>query len=223
LFPRIVSRLPRAGKWTDLFKQSVGFVFLLIAAWMLGVLTTDARVIWVLAYAVVLAMCLWMWGSWLRYDAPAGRKWAVRGAAVAVAAACGWWMLTPPSPPAVKMLAFDADRIARTRADGGTVLVKFTATWCVECKVVDMTIYDDAEVARELARRGVAVFKGDVTGRDMPAGAMLYEQLGQVGPPVTAILPPGDRPALLLRGAFSRRDLFAALDAARGGSASIGP
>lgn len=214
--PGIVSKIPKAGRWTELFKQSVGFVFLGIAVWLLGTRIEMVYMRWVLVYAVVLAFCLWVWGSWVRFDSAAWKKWSVRGAAAAVAVAAGFWMLTPAAPPLVEMAPFDAAKIARARAAGRTVLVKFTAAGCVECVVVEKKIYEDREVADELARRGVAPFVGDVTDKAMPAGEMLYEQLGQAGPPITAILPPGGGVPIVLRGVFSKSDLFESLDQAAG-------
>ena len=219
-FPQVVSRLPRAGRWTGLFKEFVGFVLLLIAVWLLGTQISEVYLRWVLAYAVVVAMCLWMWGRWVSYDAAAWRKWSVRLSAAAVAVGCGLWMLRPPAPPVLEMRPFDAAEIAAARAADRTVLVKFTAAWCVECKVVDVRVYDKAEVAETLRRRGVLAVKGDVTKDRMPASRMLYDQLGQSGPPLTVIFPPKARPPILLRGAFSTDDLFQALDMAQGGGAA---
>jgi len=211
-FPKAVRRIPRAGRWTELLKEFVGFVLLLVAIWLLAGQMDRAYPAWVLGYGVVLAMCLWVWGRWVRHDDPARRKWPVRGGAVILAAAAGWWMLSPPAPPAVPMRPFDAADIARAREAGKTVLVKFTASWCLECKLVDMRVFDDAEMAEALRARGVAAFKGDVSTREMPASEMLYGRLGQPGPPVTAILPPGSAPPILLKGLFSKQDLFDALD-----------
>jgi thiol:disulfide interchange protein DsbD len=217
-FPGIVSRIPRAGRWSELFKQFVGFVFLLIAAWLVGTQMQEAYPAWVLAYAVVLATCVWIWGTWVRYDAPARKRWSVRVAAVVIAAGAGLWMLSPPRPLAVATRPFDAGEISRVRAEGKTVLVKFTASWCLKCKLLDEQIYNDPEVAEALAGRGVVAFVGDVTRTDLPANDMLYGQLAQPGPPVTAILAKGLPEPILLVGSFSKDELLAAVDAARAGS-----
>lgn len=216
--PGIVSRIPRAGRWTELFKRSVGFVFLGVAAWLLGTRIEMVYLRWVLGYAVVLAFCLWVWGTWVRFDSAAWKKWSVRGAAAAAALAVGFWMLTPAAPPLIKMAPFNAAEIAQARAAGRTVLVEFIAAWCVECAVVEKKIYRDREVADQLSARGVLPFKGDVTDKAMPAGEMLFERLGQAGPPLTAVLPPGGGRAIVLRGVFDKSDLFKALDQAARGS-----
>jgi thiol:disulfide interchange protein DsbD len=226
-FPQIVSRLPRAGAWTGLFKQFVGFVLLVIVAWLVGMLAPGSNVGWVLAFAVVLGMCLWMWGQWVGYTTPPVRKWIARSGAVVLAVLAGAVMLSPSGTWArwlhslqggtsitspLKMMTFDPTAIDQARQGRRPVLVKFTADWCVECKLVQMRVYDRPTVSQALRDRRVVVFKGDVTRRDMPAGRMLYHQLGQSGPPLTVIFPPGRGPALLLRGAFGKDTLLQALD-----------
>ncbi|HUU23853.1 MAG TPA: cytochrome c biogenesis protein CcdA [Phycisphaerae bacterium] len=224
-FPQIVSRLPRAGAWTGLFKDFVGFVLLMIAAWLIGSLAPTSNVGWVLGFAVVLGMCLWMWGKWVGYTTPPRRKWAARIAAVVLAVAAGTLMLSPPGTwtrwfysltgdkgAPLKMIPFNRAEIKQARQRDKTVLVKFTANWCAECKIVQMTVYDRPAVAEALHQRGVMVFEGDVTTRDMPAGGMLYHQLGQSGPPLAAIFPPGSDRAILLRGGYDKDDLVRALD-----------
>ncbi len=214
--PKVVSRLPKAGKWTDLFKQSVGFVFLLIAVWLLRSQMGRAYPAWVAGYGVVLAMCLWMWGSWVRFDAPAPKKWSIRAAAVVIAVSAGWWMLTPPKPLAVEMRPFDAAQIAQARREGKIVLVDFSATWCPECKVLDMTVFNDPDLAKALQARGVVAFKGDVTRRDMPANKMLFEQLREPGPPLTVIFVPGNSKPIRLREGLSKELIIRKLDEAIG-------
>ncbi len=215
-FPQILSKIPRAGRWSELLKESVGFILLLIVVWLLGTQMSDAYLPWVMAYAVVLATCLWMWGTWITYTTPAGRKWAVRIAALTIAVAAGWWMLRPAAAPVVKMADYDAAAIGRARTEGRIVLVKFTARWCGECFVIERTVYSDREVADELERRGVAAFKGDLSKNDSPAWEMLRDQLRQAGPPITAVFPPGGGKPILLRGGFEKADLLKVLDQAQG-------
>lgn len=212
--PDLVNKLPRPGRWMELLKQSMGFALLLVAIWLIGTLCERMYAAWVSAYGVVLTFALWMWGSWVRYDAPVKRKLAVRGLAVVLAASAGFWMLREPRPPATDFQPFDQVRIDAAGMEGRTVLIKFTASWCLSCKWVDTAIYDDREIADELERRGVLVIRGDVTTENLPANRMLYEEL-RGAPPLTVVLPPGGAPPIRLEGKFSKQDLLDALDKAR--------
>jgi thiol:disulfide interchange protein len=212
--PRLLGFLPRPGRWMELLKQSMGFVLLLVAAWLIGTLSPDAYPLRVAAYGVVLAFCLWMWGSWVGYDWPAGRKVIFRAAAAALAIVAGWWLLQMPKPLAVEFSPYSDAALASARQEGKTVLVDFTAAWCLSCKIVDATIYDNPEVATDLKSRQVLALRADVTTADAPANRLLYEQL-KGAPPLTVIYPPAGVP-IHLEGKFTRADLFAALDKAAG-------
>jgi len=212
-FPDLLGKLPRPGRWTEIFKQSMGFLLLPVAIWLISTLGAETWPFWVAAYGVVLAFALWMWGSWLRFDAPLGRKLIVRGLAVAIAVAGGLWMLPRPQPPAIAFEKFDESLIEAGRNDGRIVLVKVTASWCTECLVIDHTVYNTAEIAAELARRNVLAIKADVTDRGWPASDWVRRQFG-ASPPLTIIYPPGADEPIILVGSFSKSELIAALDQA---------
>jgi thiol:disulfide interchange protein DsbD len=209
-FPKLVDRLPRPGRWMELLKQSMGFVLLPVAVWLLGTLRRE-YIPWAVAYAVVLVFCLWMWGSWVRFDAPLGKRLLVKGIAVVLAVGAGVWMLTPPEPPAAPERSF-AEQIADARREGNTVVVKFTADWCLECIVVERRVYRDDEVKRRLAADDVVYKIGDVTERWMPAARLIGELRG--APPLTVVYPPRGEP-IFLPGGIDAADLLDALGKAR--------
>lgn len=211
-FPGLLAKLPRPGPWMEYFKQGMGFLLLGVAVFLLTFLG-DAWRPWVAGYAVVLAACIWMAGMWVGYNTPPVRRWVVRAVALALAVAAGLWMLQPPRPPAIEWRTFDRQALQAAHEDGQIVLVEFTAAWCVECRILEATTWDDPSLADELDRRNVAAFQGDITVEGTPAWEMLKLQL-QGNPPLTVIWPPGDRPPIRLVGLYSREQLLSALDAA---------
>lgn len=212
-FPSLVAKLPRPGRWMELLKQGMGFAVLAVAAWLIGTLSESSHVMRVMGFGVLLAFALWVWGVWVRYDAPLRRKLAVRGPAVAAVVVAGVWLLPAPKPLAVEFEPFSEARIAEARADGHVVLVKFSASWCGSCMLIDRTIYNDPSVAQELLDRNIVAIKGDVSNKGAAAEGLLYDHF-QSAPPLTVVYPPGEGPAIRLEGEFSHADLTAALDRA---------
>jgi len=212
--PHLVQRLPKPGMWMEHFKQSMGFVLLIVAVWLTSTFSADAYPFWILAYAIVLAFCLWMWGSWVRYDAPLYKKTTIRTVAAIVAICAGFFMLMPPAPhpQGTQFVEFNENEINQTLSLGRPVLIDFTANWCINCKAVEKLVYNDAEVAKRLKDQGILAVRGDTTTKDLPANAALRHFGDAI--PVTVILPPNGGEPIRLRGIFSKQDLFNALDKA---------
>lgn len=175
-FPGLLKYLPRPGRWMELFKQSCGFILLLVVVWLVSTLGGEGSgyAFWVVAWAVVLVMCLWIWANWVRYDAPWKRKLLVRGLAVAVAVSSGVWMLSPPGPPMIPYESFDQAQIQRLREQGDIVVVKFTAGWCGKCIEQDTTIFANEDVAEAFRETGAVLFRGDVGTKARPAAQWMH-------------------------------------------------
>lgn len=210
-FPKLLDRLPKPGRWMELMKQSMGFLLLLVAIWLLSTLAEKSYPFWVAGYAVVLAMALWMWGRWVRYDSPLGAKLVVRGIAVVLAVTAGWWMLSPPKALAVEFAPFKQSAIAEARQEDRPVVLKFTASWCVSCVWIDNTVYRDEALPEELQRRDVLMMVADVTDADSSAAAYMRDRFGKA-PPLTVVFPPGDGEPIELTGKYDSDDLLEAID-----------
>ena len=203
----------------EIFKQSMAFVLVLVAVWLASTASSRDYPFRLAALAVVLAFSAWMWRAWVRL--PGRKRWAARTAALVLAVAAAAVLLRHAAPPAVTLVPFDQARIDRASQAGQIVLVDFTASWCLTCKQVEATVYDNPHVAALLKQLNVLAVKGDVTTADLPANA-LKDKLGEPIP-VTAIFPPGQSPLagasrarpILLRGLFSSKDLADALQKAQ--------
>jgi thiol:disulfide interchange protein DsbD len=209
-FPSLIERLPKPGAWMEKLRVLMGFILLPVAIWLIFAGSRDSYPAWVAAYGVVLVLCLWIWGSWVRYDARPLRKILVRGSALALAIAAGILMLSPSGELAVAFEPYSEGAVEQARSEGRTVLVKFTSATCTSCVIVDRTVYSDPEVARELEKRKVVVLKADVTNAGSEASRLLKERF-RGAPPLTVLLPPSGEP-VRLDGKFSSAALIEKLD-----------
>jgi thiol:disulfide interchange protein DsbD len=196
--PGLLNRMPRPGRWMELFKQAIGFVLLGIAVWFINALP-EVRRMGVLYFAIVLGFCVWMWGSWVGYNTKTLRKWLTRIIAVALVVAAGWIFLPAPTNP-IDWQHYDADLIETAKAEGRPVLIKFTAEWCLSCKVVEKTVYSHKDIARLIEERGVLAIKADTTTRDLPATFALKNVYNEPGVPVSMLFLPGEKKPVRWRG-----------------------
>lgn len=216
-FPNLVNRLPKPGRWMELFKQSMGFLLLPAVLYLLYTLADMPARPWLVAgFVVALAFGLWMGGTWVRYDAPLRRKLLVRGSAVALVVVAGVLLLPPPKPAVVEFQPFSEAALADAATDGRPVVVKVTASWCTECKILDATTYQDPATAETFAAHNALPLKADVTNEDSPASRWLERRFTGAAPPVTIVYggAPAAKPAVLV-GRYTPAELREALDKAR--------
>lgn len=191
--PKLVDHLPRPGRWMELFKQSAGFVLLLVVVWLVALLRGggDSRPYRVLAWGVLLVMGLWMWAKWVRYDAPLTRKLLVRGLAVGLVVLTGWWLLPAGGESLVEPMRFDAAAVRAEQQAGRVVVVKFTSNSCTKCIQQEAFVYDTPEIAELFGELDVAYFKGNLSA-DEKVGRWMMERVGSTAVPLTLVYPAGD-------------------------------
>ena len=209
--PGLLKRLPKAGRWMELFKQAIGFVLLVIAVKLIGALPQTRRM-GVLYFAVVLGFCVWMWGVWVSYDTKLSRKWLIRIIAMALAAAAGWSFLRAPAGELIDWQNYDADLIETARIEGRPVLIKFTADWCLSCQAVEKIVYSRKDVAKLIKEKGVLAIKADTTTKDLPATFALKNVYNEPGVPVSMLFMPGEKESVRWRGISFANELKALLE-----------
>lgn len=210
LVPSLLGRIPKPGAWMDLFKKAMGFAMLLLATKSLSALPKD-RLLDVLFYAVILSFAVWMWGTWVSFSTPTGKKWLIRSLAVIVAVLCGLWLL-PQKTTLIDWRDYDRTAIQQAVGEGRPVLIKFTADWCTNCKVLESRVFRDAQVAAMLNEKNIFSVKADTTLADMPASVDLQKVYGIPGTvPMTILLLPGSTEPVRLAGIYSKQELFDAI------------
>ncbi len=209
--PALLSKTPRPGRWMELFKQTIGFVLLVIAVKLIAALPADRRIN-VLYFAVALGFCVWMWGGWVSFAAPASRRWAVRIIAVALAVTAGFIFLPAPKPSLINWQKYDSAVIRQAQDANKPVLMDFTADWCLSCAVVDKKVYARKDIADLIKQKGVLAIKADTTVSDYPATIALKEIYNEPGVPVSILFIPGQDEPKRWRGLSFGDELKSALE-----------
>lgn len=207
--PSLMERIPKPGTWMEIFKKSTGFLLLLIAAKLTLAALPKERLLNVLTYGVIFSFCVWMWGRWVGFTTAAPKKWTVRLIALAIALGAGGWLLPAAPQVAIDWQDYDRTLVRNATAQGRPVLLKFTADWCSNCKVVDRRVYHDPEIADLIETRNVLPIKADTTLHDYPATIALKEVYGEAGNvPVTIVIKANGERADPLRGIFDKGELM---------------
>lgn len=110
---------------------------------------------------------------------------------------------------------FGAARLEQLTSAQKTVLVDFTADWCLTCKFLEHTVLNTEEVRRLVADNGVVTLSADWTDRNPEIGKLL-EALGSKQVPVIAIFPAGrpNQPIVLRAGDITQKNLLGKLQEA---------
>jgi thiol:disulfide interchange protein len=209
--PGLLDRLPRPGRWMELFKQGIGFVLLVIAVKLVTALP-QARIGGVLYFGVVLGFCAWIWGTWVGYGATPARKWLVRLLAIALALGAGWVFLPAPSYELIDWQNYDALSVQTAPEQGHPVLIKFTADWCLACRTVEKLVYSRKDIAGLIGQKGVLAIKADTSEWDSPATLALKHAYNEPGVPVSMLFVPGKKEPIKWRGILFANKLKSRLE-----------
>ena len=202
-------RLPRGGRWMELFKQTLGFVLLIIAVKLIKAAPAENRIN-LLYFAVVLSFSVWIWGTWVTYGSKLSRKLLVRSIAVLLVVLSFWFFFRPEL---VDWQDYDPALIESAKSEQMPVLVKFTADWCTNCEVVDKFVFMRKDIAKLIDKKGVLAIKGDTTKANQPATLDLSNVYKEPGVPVTMLFLPGETEPIRLRELFFANELRTLLEA----------
>ena len=171
-FPSWLRWVPKPGAWMSTMKTATAFPLIATAiwlAWVLGQQTGVDGMVTVLGSCLILAFGLWMIGH---YTAPHRRTIVRRfvgfglGLGIVAVAVLGGLSAAEPPPPPLVWEAWSPERLASATAEGRTVMVDFTADWCLTCKVNERNLNASDEVRAAVDRGRVVLLKADWTKRD---------------------------------------------------------
>jgi thiol:disulfide interchange protein DsbD len=200
-WPALAHRLPRPGAWMQTFRQAMAFPMFATVVWLVWVLGQQSGMD--TAAALLATLVLLAFGLWAGTRQGRTRVVLLAAAALLLSGLVSQWPAPAPaadsaSPSASgeRWSAWSADRVQAELTQGRTVLVDFTAAWCVTCQYNKKTVLSSAEVLNGLDARHVTTLRADWTRRD-PAITAALNTLGRNGVPVYAVYAPGRAPVVL--------------------------
>ncbi|MHB8902087.1 MAG: protein-disulfide reductase DsbD family protein [Thermoguttaceae bacterium] len=232
-FPELIRFLPKPGAWMETFKQIMGFFLLGTVVFLFSFLDWP-YVVPTLGLLFAIWAGLW-WFNRTPVTAAAGEKWQAWLQATALVGVA--WLLLFPGldgivPKSFGLLSFhglydemEARFLARV-GDGApagpiqldeprTVVVDFTADWCLTCKGLEAKVLNAPSVVEAFRRNEVVLLKADYTHRP-PEVEQFLNVLGSKQVPILAFFSP-DAPnsPIVFRDGYTQRMVLDALEKVR--------
>jgi thiol:disulfide interchange protein len=201
-FPHLVNRMPKAGPTSELIKQVMGLFMLAAAAYFLGVgisallsspPSPPSKIYWWPVMGLVAAG-----GAWLAFRtlALAGKKitktaFVSIGLILMVLPIWGALRLSDEGP--INWIYYTPERFEAAIAQRKTVVMDFTAEWCLNCKVLEESVLHDQRIIDLLAQEHIVPMKVDITGNNL-AGKAKLKAVGSLTVPLLVIFAPTGNP-----------------------------
>ena len=215
VFPALVKFLPKPGAWMETLKEVLGFVMLGTVVFLFTFLDHD----WfVPTFALLIGIWAACWWIGRAQEARAGdigfARWLQAGGIVATVGSLAFMFLGPVAS-VIPWEPFTRERLSDLRDKGATVLVDFSADWCMTCKYNLATAIETSKVKSEIERNRVVPLLADWTDGS-PEIKLMLESLQSKSIPVLAVFPaarPGDRPPdpIVLRDRITETQVLSAI------------
>ncbi len=212
--PELVSWLPKPGAWMETLKEFLAFLFLGTVAFFFAGFSDEHKL-------PVFITLIGVWfGCWIIGKVPNWESFQKRltawtaGIASALVIGIAAFQLSG-GEATLRWEEYDESRLAELQSEGRTVMIDFTADWCVNC-LVNYQVAIDTEPTRELLEELNAVpMIADWSDRSNTIIPEKLKELRSRSIPVLAIYP-GSRPdqPIILRDLVSQSTVLEALRAA---------
>jgi thiol:disulfide interchange protein DsbD len=201
LFPQWLARLPRPGRWMDLFKQFMAFPMFATCVWLLWVLAqqVDAGGI-ALTLGVLVAVGFALWAFGLSQRGTRAFRWVALGgglvAALTFTPIAGSGVPDGKVASSAGWIDYSREKIIQLGGERKPVFVDFTAAWCVTCQVNKRVVLEANRVRSRFATDGIVLMRADWTNRDERITQALAE-FGRNGVPLYVLYDRSGKPTLL--------------------------
>ena len=215
LKPDAIKFLPKPGNWMETLKEGLSFPLLLTVVYFVAAIGSDYRVA---TFSTLIAV--WF-ACWLIGKVPVYADYHVKvktwSAAIAVAVVWGMVSFSWLGPHKTDMPwePYSASRLSELRKQGKTVMIDFTANWCLNCQANTKFSIDVPQVVELVKENGVATMLADKTEPSPQIDEKLLELRGTVVIPFLVIYPADPKAdPIILNDVFTKDQLLKALKSA---------
>ncbi|QDU81155.1 Thiol:disulfide interchange protein DsbD precursor [Polystyrenella longa] len=215
-FPKAVQFLPKPGNWMVHVKEVSGFILLATVIFFLSYIDDNFQIP-LLAMLLAIGFALWMIGRAPATLVSRATYFVNRVTAFGVAGLVCFYAYqsaTMLHESELPWRPFSTQALKEASDEGKTVLIDFTADWCVNCKVVEQTALNTPKTFSFVETHDVVTLVADWTDGDEEITRWL-NKFESKSIPLTVIFP-ANRPnnPILIRDLYFQDTLLKKLDQA---------
>jgi suppressor for copper-sensitivity B len=220
IFPSLVYKLPKPGKWMLSVKNFMGVLLAITAVWLLWVLSKQIGITAAIILAVICIIKLCK--IWAASHFNFLENKAILGALFVILTVLAFALPLHYKNTNTAYIykqdetwqRFQKDDISSYVADGHIVFVDVTADWCLTCKVNKLLVLDSREIVEEFKNKNVIAMRADWTNKDDDITNYLLSH-GRVGVPFNIIFGPDAPNGIILSELLDKKALIKALNKAK--------
>jgi len=219
-FPGLMRFVPKPGEWMTAFETIMGFLLIFTAIYLMTIMQAPLVLPMVL-FLAFLTVGFWQFG---KYGAifQTKKKRIISLALLLLIGTGGYgisfhYFFGKEVKAEISTSDFSARRLFSNRDAGRISVVKFTADWCPNCRMVEALALETKDVAAALKKYNADFLTADIT-ISSPEAENLMHLLGSRSIPFLAVFPAGsnfNRP-WCLRDIYSEEEVLTALKKAAG-------
>jgi suppressor for copper-sensitivity B len=209
--PGFIKMMPKPGAWMETLKQVLAFPLLMTVVFFITMIHPDYRIATLILLIVVWFAC-WLIGRVPAY-AEARRiraAWAT-GIVTSVLGGIIGFAYFGPTKHELPWVPYNEAVLAKYRSEGKTVMIEFTARWCLVCQTNMKLAIDRPNVADLVNENKVVPLLADWSDRGEEIFKKIQE-LDSLSIPLLAIYPPDPQAEpIILRDLITESQLLEAL------------
>lgn len=212
VFPKAIKFLPKPGMWMVRFKEFSGIVLMGAVIFIISFLD-ETLTIPVLIMLLGITTGLWMIGSLYSHSSPLRLKMTVRVMALLLTTGICFfgYNMSQKSTNDLPWVPFNVAELKKLRTENRTVLIDFSAEWCLTCKTNEKFALNTSETLEMVKKYNVVPMYADYTDYS-PTIKEWLDKFHSVSIPLTVIFP-ANRPnePIIIRDLYSQDTLISAL------------
>jgi len=221
IFPSLVRFVPKPGPWMETLKEVLGFVMLGTVVFLFTFLDNDYFVPTFALLVAIWAGCWWV-GRTQKNRGMAGFIQWIQAAVISGTLGTAAFTYLGPVDSLIEWEPFSKRQLSQLREQGETVMVDFSADWCLTCKYNLNFAIETPKVRNALQARKIIPMLADWTDGSPEIKAML-ESLNSKSIPVLAFFPPTTQDSpnaspIVLRDLVTETQVLTAIDQVSGAS-----